>query len=166
MKIEMHHHLSGMILLRQRKYGAFGIQQEILREPMYLAKRQAGKRITKLILLDSQSPSYLKLHATLFKQTQKRNLISDINYAVGRLRAAGVKEVRHFDGPLPTMVIFNPNDKRAWSRLEVWGPFLEAGSRPIVIIRKNKNPEAFDALLGSFNKIWESCNEKEQQRTN
>lgn len=131
-----------------------------------LGKGQIGKHIKKFILLSSQSPSYLKLHASLTETTQKKDLKSDIDLSDKRLTSDGVKVIKHFDGPLLPMVIFYPNDKKGWIRLEPWGPYLESGERPIFIIRKNKQPNAFNALLDSFNKIWGSDDNGKGQSNN
>ncbi|MFH1639554.1 MAG: hypothetical protein ABIB93_04500, partial [Chloroflexota bacterium] len=65
-----------------------------------LGKKNAGTHIKKLVLLSSQSPNYLKLHASLTRETQKRDLQSDIDLAHKRLKGEGVQEIRHRDYPL------------------------------------------------------------------
>jgi hypothetical protein len=121
-----------------------------------ISRLQLGERITKVVIQNPESPHYLSIHASLFDDTSKKNLKEVIEYSENLLVGQGVKSevIHHFDAPILSMMIFNPNQNNSWIRLEPWGASMGSGNRPIIIIRKKKEPKAYTALVNSFNKMY------------
>ena len=115
-----------------------------------------GNRVKKLIFLDPESEWYLGLHASLSRATDQSDLKSNIEWNVRRLIDKGIDadSIRYFDGPILAMAIFEPESRNAWIRLEPWGPYMES-KRAVIIVRRRKQRQAFNALLESFNEMWE-----------
>jgi hypothetical protein len=63
--------------------------------------------------------------------------------------------VRWFDGPIQnSTIISDPDDPKAWARVEFLMPFTPPALRPSIKVFKRNDPELFSVIRDSFEELW------------
>jgi len=112
---------------------------------------QATRKPQRLILLDPHG-DHIHTFAEIFSRTPEE-LSSHIKTTTRRALEAGL-ETYWFDGPLASMVLYEPESGNGWARIEVSVPLSEI-MRPNILFRQADYPQEFEDVKRTYEAMLE-----------
>ena len=110
------------------------------------------KKVSRLLLIHPEWKGLAMYASAPEYRAKPHDLQSDIVFATEAFQKNGTK-VKWFDGIFNLITIIDPSTDKARARVEVWF-FEETDRRQNYVIDRQENGVAYDAILDTFNKMW------------